>query len=134
METKKNKLIKWIVIALAVILIAPIAVWGRQYYNDRYVGTDYYTMIPLDYDVTPETIYSTNGEVVGPGVKYKLTAYNEQGESRIVEFTIRKDRVKIQPPGTYLLVSASKQIVVNWSVTEESKIPGKVLKKIEGNK
>ena len=130
---KKNKLVKWIVIALAVILIAPIAVWGRQYYNDRYVGTDYYTMIPLDYDVTPETIYSMNGEEVGPGVKYKLTAYNEQGESRIVEFTVYEDSGKIQPPGTYLWVSASKQIVVNWGVTEESKIPEKALEKIEEN-
>ena len=131
---KKNKLIKWIVIALGVILIAAIAVWGRQYYNDRYVGADYYTMIPLDYDVTPETIYSMNGEDVGTGVKYKLTAYNEQGESRVVEFTVYEDSGNIQPPGTYLWVSASKQIVVNWGVTEESKIPEKALKKIEENK
>ena len=134
METKKNKLIKWIFIALAIILVAAIAVWGRQYYNDRYVGTDYYTMIPLDYDITPQTLYSMSGEDVGTGVKYKLTAYNEQGESRIVEFTVREDGGKIQPPGTYLLVSASKQIVVNWSVTEESKIPEKALIKIEQNK
>ena len=134
METKKNKLIKWIVIALAVILFAAIAVWGRQYYNDRYVGTDYYTMIPLDYDVTPQTLYSMNGEDVGTGVKYKLTVYNEQGESRIVEFTVREDSGKIQSPGTYLWVSASQQIVVNWSVTEESKIPEKALIKIEENK
>ena len=134
METKKNKPIKWIVIALSVILIAAIAIWGRQYYNDRYVGTDYYTMIPSDYDVTPETLYSMSGEDVGTGVKYKLTAYNEQGESKIVEFTVREDSGKIQPPGTYLWVSASKRIVVNWGVTEESKIPEKALKKIDEKK
>ena len=134
MEMKKNKLIKWILIPLALVLIAAAALWGRGYYIDRYVGTDYYTMIPLDYDITPKTLYSMDGKNVGTGVKYDLTAYNEKGESRTVEFTIREDSGKIQPPGTYLLVSASKQIVVNWNTAEAGKIPENALKKIEENK
>jgi len=127
---KNNKLIKWGIIALSVVLIAAGAVWGRQYYNDRYVGTEYYTIVPFEYDVTPKTMYSANGEDVGLGVEYILTAYDEQGESKTVEFTVHEDRGNTPQPGTYLLVSASKQIVVNWSVTEKSKIPVKALEKI----
>ena len=127
---KKNKFIKLILTAAAVVLIAAIAVWGRQYYQDRYVGTDYYAMIPLDYDVTPETIYSTNGADMGLGKRYILTAHNEQGEARTAEFTVFEDSGNMPRPGAYLWISASKQIVVNWKIIYESDVPQKALEKI----
>ena len=119
-----------IVMVVAAVLIVALAVWGKQYYEDRYVGSDYYTMVPFDYDTTPETIYSMSGEDVGLGVKYKLTAYNDQGEAKTVEFTVMEDRGNKPQQGTYLLIEASKQIVVGWSVIEEKIIPDKAMEKI----
>ena len=134
----KKKPVFWIILIAVAVLIVAGAVWGKQYYDNRYVGTDYYTMVPLDYDMTSVSIKDMGGKEIGTGIKYKLTAYNEQGEAKTVEFTVYDpdsdiSREDVQPqPGTYLLVSASKQIVLKWSVTEESIIPEKALEMIKG--
>jgi uncharacterized protein (TIGR01655 family) len=120
-------------------LIVVVAIWGKQYYDSRYVGTDYYTMVPLDYDMTSVDMNDMNGKVIGTGIKYNLTAYNEQGDAKTVFFKVYDpdsdiSRGEKQPqPGTYLLVSVSEQIVLKWSVTEESNIPEKALAKIKGS-
>ena len=129
-----KKPIFWIIIVLAIALVVAVVLWGKQYYEDRYVGSDYYAMVPLDFDATPETLYSMSGEDVGLGKKYKLTAYNEQGEAKTVEFSVKgEDSTKYPQPGTYLHISASKQIVVGWNVTDEGNVPEKALNKIKGN-
>ena len=135
----KKKPVKWIVLAVVALLIVAVAVWGKQYYDSRYVGTDYYTMVPLDYDMTSVDMNDINGKVIGTGIKYNLTAYNEQGDAKTVFFKVYDpdsdmSRGEKQPqPGTYLLVSVSEQIVLKWSVTEESNIPEKALAKIKGS-
>ena len=129
--TKKNGF-RIVLVLLAVMAIA-VVLWGKQYYESRYVGSDYYTMIPLGFDVTPETIYTMDGKDAGLGKKYSLTAYNEQGDTRTLVFnTFGKDSSAYPQPGTYLCISASKQIVVGWSVIKESSISEKVLNLIRG--
>jgi len=117
-------------IPVAVLLVA-VALWGRQYYTDRYVGADYYAMVPLDYDVTPETICDDGGNEVDTGKIFELTAYNAQGEAREVWFMARGDDAdKMPQPSAFLLISASKQIVVGWSVVEEGEVPGGALERM----
>jgi uncharacterized protein (TIGR01655 family) len=122
----------WIIVVLLAALIIAAVIWGKQYYENRYVGSDYFAMVPLDFDVTPETMYSMDGKEVGLGKKYSLTAYNEQGESKTVGFSVNsEDSTNYPQPGTYLRISASKQIVVGWSVINESSIPEKALNMIK---
>ena len=129
-----KKPVFWIILVVVVALIAAGAIWGKQYYENRYVGSDYYTMVPLDFDITPEMIYTMNGGEAGLGKSYNLTAYNEQGESKKVEFNVMgEDSTNYPQPGTFLLVKASKQIVLNWNVIEESNVPADALLKIKGN-
>ena len=134
-----KKPIFWIILAFVAVLIISIAIFGKRYYDNRYVGTDYYTMVPLDYDMTPVAVKNMDGKEIGTGIKYILTAYNEQGEAKTIKFTVYDPDSDIsfgekQPqPGTYLFVSASKQIVLYWRVTEETNIPKMALEKIIGN-
>jgi len=129
---KRSKAMGWIVISVITVLVVSVVVWGKQYYDNRYVGKDYYTMVPLDYNITPETIYSDNGNDMGLGVKYKITAYNEQGEAKAVEFTVFDDPgAELPQPGTYLRISASEQIVLNWKVIEKRDVPDGALAKIK---
>jgi uncharacterized protein (TIGR01655 family) len=121
------------VLALGAVLLVAVAVWGRQYYIDRYVGADYYAMVPLDYDMTPVPVKTMDGKEIGTAIAYKLTTYNEQGEAKAVEFRVNDpdsdiSRGEEQPqPGTFLLVKASKQLVVGWSAIAESEVPEKAL-------
>ena len=129
-----KKPIFWILVILAVALTATVVVWSKQYYEDRYISSDYYAMVPVDFDVTPEAMYSMSGEEIGLGKKYRLTAYNEQGEAKTVEFSVPgEDSTKYPQPGTYLYIAASKQLVTYWDVTSESDIPEKALSEITGN-
>jgi uncharacterized protein (TIGR01655 family) len=131
---KKTKMVV-ILIAVAVLIIA-LAIVGRQYYQDRYVSSDYYTMVPLDYDVTPEPKYSDNGELMGQGKEYVLTVYSTDGESREVSFNVYApgsglaSERELPKPGEYLLVKASKTIVTNWNVVDKSQVPDEILAKI----
>jgi len=131
-----KKPIFWVtLISVAVVLIA-ISVFGKQYYDSRYVGTDYYTMVPLDFDMTPKQAQSSSGEDMGNALQYDLTAYNNTGEAKQVSFTVYDvesgfNRGEKQPqPGSYLRVSASKQLVVGWQEIEENAVPKNVLEMI----
>jgi len=110
----KMKPVIWIVIVVVVALVAVVVVLGKQYYEARYVGVDYYAMVPLDYDMTSIPVRNMEGKEIGTGIDYDLTAYNEQGEPRVVSFTVYDpdisiSRGEIQPqPGTYLWISASR--------------------------
>jgi uncharacterized protein (TIGR01655 family) len=135
---KSNK--KTVLIVVGIVLIALIiaaAFFGRQYYENRYVSENYYAMIPLNYDVTPETMKSDNGDDMGQGKEYKLTIYSTDGKSREVSFTVyapgsgMAGERELPKPGEYLLVKASKQIVTGWESIDKSQVPDKALEKIE---
>lgn len=121
----------WAIAVFAIVLVATVAIWGKQYYEDRYVGSDYYAMVPFDFDAAPEMMYSMSGGEVGLGKEYVLTAYDEYGEARAVEFNVYVDRSSLPQPGAYLHISASKQLVVRWGLTDESNVPEKALHMIK---
>jgi len=130
---KWKKLLFCIVTAVAAAFIIIVVLWGKRYYEDRYVGRDYFTIVPHDFDATPETMYGMNGNEVGYGKTYKLTAYNERGESKEIEFNVYADRNNFPQPGDFLIVKASKQIVVGWNITDKNEIPESALTMINEN-
>ncbi|MCL1982265.1 MAG: YxeA family protein [Clostridiales bacterium] len=119
----KRKPVFLTIAVIAIVLVAIVALWGKQYYEDRYVGADYYAMVPPSFDATPEMMYSMSGGEVGLGKEYVLTAYDEHGEAREVEFNVYVDRSSLPQPGAFLHISASKQLVVRWRLTDADSIP-----------
>jgi len=129
----KKKVAIGVIAAAAIALLAVAAVWGKQYYDKRYVGEEYYAMVPLDSIITPVPQKDMNGGDAGVlGFAYSLTAYNEQGEARQVEFTVTGDDLSKYPqPGAFLLIKASDTIVVGWSYASESEVPHNALDRIK---
>lgn len=128
----KKRPVLWIVLAVVVVLIVAGVIWGRQYYEDHYVISDYYyAVVPEGYDMTPEPQYDNHGNLRQYGKEYTLTAYNDQGEARELEFTVMGDSSAQYPqPGTYLKISTSKQLVVGQSTVDKGDVPEKALEKL----
>ena len=132
----KKKPLFWVLLVLLAAIVIAGVIWGKQYYDSRYVGKDYYTMVPLSYDMTSVGIKDMSGKEIGTGIAYNLTAYDDQGHAKEVSFRVFDPDSDLslgekQPqPGTYLLVNASDQIVLHWKVTEEGSIPAKALEMI----
>ena len=128
-----KKVILTIIVVLAAAVLALGVVWGKRYYEARYVGTDYYAVVPQGYDMTEQPVRSMAGEQVGTGITYNLTAYGADGGSRPVSFTVYDPSSSIslgeqQPqPGQYLRVTASKQTVISWRAIDASEVPADVL-------
>ena len=123
---KRKPVLIVILILVAVLLVGAVA-WGKGYYEARYVGEDYYTVIPQDFDMTPVTIHDMGGKDIGLGLKYELTAFNEEGESKEIRFTELDLTGREPQPGEYLHVIASEQIVVKWSRIDGDLIPEKAM-------
>jgi len=128
---------RWIVLGLVGVLVVAGAVAGKNYYDNRYVGSTYYAMVPLDYDMTETPVRAMDGREVGTGVEYRLTAYSDAGETKSVWFTVYDpsssiSRGEVPPqPGTYLKITASKTTVIGWSVTSADAVPTTALAAIQ---
>jgi uncharacterized protein (TIGR01655 family) len=128
----KKKPVKWIVLAAAAVLIAAVAVWGKQYYDNRYVLADtFYTIVPPDYDYTPKISYSAKGAEMGLHTEYTLLCYNSDGKVREMTFRANLDFQELYPPGTYIKVEVSKMIVLRQKALAESDVPETALAKIK---
>lgn len=128
----------WWLPVLALLAIGA-AVWGRNYYESRYVGTDYWAQIPAHTDIAPQQIFDLNGDAVylssgDPqlGTRYDVTAVNEAGEQRALDFTVLGNDPSAMPqPGSVMWLSASEQMVVSQRVVPESEVPANVLEIIQ---
>jgi uncharacterized protein YxeA len=124
---KKTTLIIAIILAAAAII--PGALWLKQYYDENYVREDYYyTVVPLDYDMTPEKSYSMKGEFVGYHKDYTLTGYNADGQAREIEFRAMQD---LYAPGTYVRLSMSKTTVLGQNALAGADVPAAALAKLK---
>ncbi|MCL2747717.1 MAG: YxeA family protein [Oscillospiraceae bacterium] len=125
----KRKKKRWpILAAAAAVPVILFAIVAKQYYDNRYVLSDrYYTVVPLGYDITP---YANQQE--DRVTDYTLTGYNAGGEARELEFSVLIDAHKsdLYPPGTWLCVSVSKQLVIGRRAVDESDVPEKAMEKI----
>jgi len=133
-QRKKKKTGLWITLVVIVLIIAAGAVWAKGYYEDHYVGSDYYTMVPMDEDLTPQPLYDRNGKVMETGKIFVLTGYNDQGVAKELEFTVRGDSPSDFPGrGTYLKVISSKYLVNGWSVVDKAEVPAAALAQINAH-
>jgi uncharacterized protein (TIGR01655 family) len=127
----KRPLLAVLVVA-AIALIAASAVWGRQYYEDRYVASDYYAQIPADFSAKPRMLLDMNGNIAGmEGVDYELTAFDADGQSRLLCFTVREG-LDYPQASTYVRVQASPQLVTGWEIIDRTEVPQSVLDRIDG--
>lgn len=128
MEKNKSRVVPLVVAALVAVLAVAGFAFGKRYYDNHYVASNtMYAMVPVDFDVTPQPLYDFNGKPVDiNGTSYKLTAYNEQGESQVVEFTVQEGRGLYQP-GSFLTVKLSNDgTVLGQSPIEEAEVPSAV--------
>ncbi|MDR2357470.1 MAG: YxeA family protein [Oscillospiraceae bacterium] len=121
----------WIGLGVAAVAVAAGVVWGKNYYESRYVGKDYYAVVPADFDAAPEMQYGDDGKEMGPGKEYALTAYDEAGESKDVLFTVFSENGALPQPGEYLKIRASERIVVGWSAVGRGDVPRGALAKLD---
>lgn len=121
-----------IVAAAVVVLVVGGAVWLKQYYDNTYVVDDnYYTIVPLDYDYTPEISRDSNGRARGYEKEYILTCYNADGKERELAFRAFLEFQELYPPGTYVKVSVSKTTVLRQNALAETDVPEAALRKIQ---
>ena len=125
---KRTALVSLIVV---VALLVAGAVWAKKYYDARYVGHDYYTVVPLDEPVAVNDLYDREGKVVGSGYSYDLVGYDAAGQRRTLSFEEHADTLEgLYAPGTYLRVNASSQIVLGVAVVDKAQIPPEILDKL----
>jgi uncharacterized protein (TIGR01655 family) len=133
-KKSKKKHFKIIIVILIAVPLALGTLWFKQYYDNRYVLDDYYyTIVPLDYDITPTTMYNSNGADMGLEKVYDLICYNADGNEKKLEFRARLDFQELYPPGTYVRVSVSKTMVLQQNALDESDVPEKALEMIKKN-
>lgn len=127
---KKAK--KGVIIAAAVLLIVVGAFWAKGYYHDRYVASNlYYTQIPTDEVNEDSWLVDADGVKQEKGKAYDLIGYDETGCAKEVYFTKAGGAADLYAPGTYLIVSTSKTIVVGVKAVEEADIPQTALEQIQ---
>jgi len=130
-----NKVLKIGLIIAGIIIVGIFTVIFKQYYDNTYVGIDYYLQVPSNQDTTIDEWQSSNYAIRGK--QYKFTAYNENGEEKIVEFNITDDSKAIESeeqllqPNTYIKVNASKNRVITWEIIQEQDIPKTILNVIK---
>ncbi|NLH71091.1 MAG: DUF1093 domain-containing protein [Brooklawnia sp.] len=118
------------VIVIALLVLAGV-VWAKQYYDSRYIGQDYYTVVPLDEPVAVTDLLDSSGNPVDKGYAYKLVGFDTDLNRRVLEFDKRSTTLDgLYQPGTYLRVSASAQIVLNETVIQRSDVPPQILEKL----
>jgi len=126
---KKRKALLWIIpAAVILIILIPLVLFAKQYYDARYVLDDsFYTVVPLDYDITPYR------DQEGRVTDYTLTCYNADGEAKEHTFSVLIDAHKsdLYPPGTFIQVDVSRQLVIGRRAVDEKDIPEKAMEKIK---
>lgn len=125
---RKRKIGRWVVLAVAVVVVVAAVIFFKQYYDQRYaVAETYYTVVPLDYDITPHV------DAQGGRLKdYTLTGYDAAGQARTLEFTVLVDAhgANLYPGGTYLQIDTSQQLVLNCRALDVSAVPATAAEKI----
>lgn len=123
---------KKLILLLFLALAIGAAIWGKNYYNDRYVLDEYvYTQIPPDANATKdEWLYDDNGKKTQKGKEYQLKGYNKEGKERDVQFSIPGTAKNYYKPDTIIKVSMSKTIVIGQQIVTETDVPKKALQQI----
>ena len=129
---KKRRSIAITAAAACAVLIIAGAVSFKRYYDNNYVVDDYYyTIVPLDYDFTPEISRDSNGRPRGYEKEYILTCYNADGNERELAFRAFLNFQELYPPETYVRVSVSKAATLRQNALAEAGVPETALARIK---
>lgn len=124
-----------VVLVMVLLGLSVIGFMGYRaygYYQDRYVGEEFYGKIPEDATIDLETIYDFQGNPQDMGHEYSITGYNQDGETRTLEFTVYSDNVEgLYPAGSYVKAEASKQLVVGQQMVSREEVPAAVLEYLD---
>ena len=131
MEGEEVKARNWIILVVVVAALVAVGWWGKRYYENRYVSSNYYAVIPQGWDVSPRMETLPNGKQQPGRREYKVQAYDATGLPRELFFTVAPETSKYPKPGDYVLVRASKQIATGWNLVSERQIPQAALHKIK---
>jgi len=121
---------KKLVLGLGLLLV----LWGgfvvNSYYQDVYVGQDYYVKVPLDQARTLEKWKS--GKYTITGRRYEFVGVNKEGQERVLNISITDDNGSVSESdllqgGQYLVVSASNKRVINYRVIDQDQVPQGIL-------
>lgn len=127
-----SKSVKIFLVVFVVVILVVLGYSSKKYYENRYVGEDYYAQVPMDASTELETLYDDRGNEAGMGKEYELKAYNEQGKERIAAFPVHDSLgQKALEPGSFVKLSLSKTIVVKHQAVAKEEVPEKVLKILE---
>jgi uncharacterized protein (TIGR01655 family) len=125
-------------IIIGLVIVAAIgftAFKGNEYYENRYVGHDYWAQIPSNQSTELDDIMDDNGRFFSKGKRYELTAYNEKGESKPAAWTVTTSKAEeLYWPNTFLKIRISKDnIVIGKEIVEQHAMPEAALKYVMEN-
>ena len=128
-----KKPLKTVMFIMAIGLLFFIAIQGKNYYQRRYVGEDYYGKVASDQSVEPILLQgSDGGSEIGYGMEYAMLVYNAQGEERMAKFDrYSKYSENLLQPNSYVKLSLSKEIVLKHEVVTQSDVPEGALVKLD---
>lgn len=128
-----KKIIKLVVFIVIIALVAVGVVKGKNYYDNRYVGTYYYALVPENQSTEVDDILDSDGKPITKGKDYALKSYDEK-EERVLEFDVIGNKPEdLLQPGTFLKIEASKTLVLGEKIINRDEVPKNILKKIEAN-
>lgn len=111
---------KFVSIGLTVVIVAAIACFGIKLFSD---AGYYYTQID---NSKVEEVESKGGVIDftgGMSYSYELTAYNEKGKEKTVEFGTEK---KLKEGAFLCLTVKPVQGVVDWKEVQYDELPAEV--------
>jgi uncharacterized protein (TIGR01655 family) len=127
--------LKIILVLVVVAVIGLTAFKGNGYYENRYVGHDYWAQMPSNQSIELDDIMDDNGRFFSKGKRYELTAYNEKGESKQAKWVVNTSKTEeLYQPNTFLKISISNDgIVIGKEIVEQRAMPETALKYVTEN-
>jgi len=121
---------KKIMLGLGVLLVLLGGFLSMRYYQDTYKGQEYYVKVPTNVDTSLEKWKS--GKYTITGRRYEFVGINKQGQERTLNITITDDSKNITEAdllqaGQYLVITASKNRVINYKVINQNDVPANIL-------
>ncbi|CAM3653143.1 YxeA family protein [Erysipelothrix urinaevulpis] len=124
---------KKIMFFFGMVLFIFILVLGGRYYQKRYLASgEFYVKVPTDQSTEIDPLFNMDGKEVDKGKEYRFTAWDLEGNSRIVEFTFQtEDPQKLLQPGDYVKVETSDTLVLGEKIVAKEDVPQAVIQYLE---
>ena len=116
------KFIKWFLAAVVLTALIIVGATSFNYYQDTYVGKDYFTKITQSVD--PKEEVADDGTKIGEIYEYSVTGYSADNDKCDLIIPWRGEN-KI-PKGAWVKVNASKKRVISEEIVNAKDVPKNV--------